>query len=111
MLVLASHDVALPRVQSLATFAVHRQLVAHVASVDILRRHPRPVLSMGPFEKKCMLIFLNIARDLDILSEGEMNSGRLSGVVDDLKDILDDSGTIVIALKSSAWHQQYLARE
>lgn len=91
--------------------AANRQLVTHVASVDILRRHPRPVLSMGPFEKKCMLIFLNIARDPDILAEGETNTGRLSGVVDDLKDILDDSGTVVVALKSCAWHMEYLARE
>ena len=66
---------------------------------------------MDPFEKKCMLLFLNIARDPDILAGGETNTARLSGVVDDLKDITDGSGTIVIALKSSAWHQQYLARE
>ena len=71
MLALASHEVALPYLRSLAMMAANRQLVTHVASVEILRRHPRPVLSMGPFEKKCTLIFLNIARDPDILADEE----------------------------------------
>ena len=64
-----------------------------------------------PFGRKYTLIFLNVARDPDILVELPGNGKRLSGLLADLGDMMADNGSLVFPLGSLRWNADYVERE
>lgn len=77
-------------------------MVTCVHPADNLKRAPLPHV------RKCILIFLNVARDPAILDDNAKSSRRLNSLLCDLSGLLVDNGSMVIALGTCFIIGEYL---
>lgn len=95
-------DACSPRPPPLLPFPTSRETVARVTVIDLLSSTWIPATTpIGEDDGSIKLAFLNVAGGRSILDDSADAKGRLRRTVSEIAGILDDRGSLAIAMEST----------